>query len=164
MSTTSEMPSMAVTIFYIIFRIFFFFFTVSVSTTQELPTQFDEMVRSPQEISPKLGNSHLKHFRNNTSGWRKKCIFDLEVNLRDKRHYHLRLCGLQLQDSSSASLNSCYSTLGTRTSLRCHLTTLAENPNKPSDSTETLWLSWSTQQSECIISRLSSSTSHVDAF
>lgn len=39
--------------------------------------------------------------------------------------------------------------LGTRTSLTCHLTTLAGSPNKPSDSTGTLWLSWNTQQSEC---------------
>lgn len=39
--------------------------------------------------------------------------------------------------------------LGTRTSRTCPSTTLAGSPSKPSDSTETLWLSWSTQQSEC---------------
>lgn len=47
----------------------------------------------------------------------------------------------------------------TRTSLRCPLTTLAENPNKLSDSTEILPLSWSTQQKSLVFPTFSTSPS-----
>lgn len=55
---------------------------------------------------------------------------------------------IQYTASCTPSLTLYWFNLGTRTFPRCPLTTLAENPNKRSDSTETLLLNWSTQQSK----------------
>lgn len=124
---------------------------------------------SPNRLELESHGQRLKPPR--PSGHPNICIYKSIVTLHRKecstanttsitKALNLDLCWLIC--SSSASITSFTIKLtyifylffipGTRTSLRCPLTTPAENLNKPSDSTETPPLSWSTQQSESMSS------------
>lgn len=85
--------------------------------------------------------------------WRLSSSWDTTVSVPAAFIWGGGLCRGTLGQSSISfacipSLTLYWFILGTRTFPRCPSTTLAENQNRPSDSTGTLWLSWSTQQSK----------------
>lgn len=82
------------------------------------------------------------------------CILDFEINKSVGKVAAPQILWVASVDFFPFATHWMLLTLGTRTSLTCHLTTLAGSLNKPSDSTETRWLSWSTQQSECNVCTL----------